>query len=99
MSLDAFELEVVAAFVEMERASSDVGRRFLMGGGGFDKHEAARSVAPDWLRKWNDDHNWAICFANGYRGLLSMGQAFGYSRECLLQDLLMYRTPHATSEN
>lgn len=98
IDLDAFEAEVVESFVPMEQASREVGRRFLMGGGGFDKHDAARSVAPEWLRKWNDDHNWVICFANGYRDLLSMANAFGYSRERFLSQLLTYRNRYSVTE-
>lgn len=75
------------AFVSMD---AEVSRFRPSWGQGHAMHDAARAVAPEWLRRWDDDKRWIICFTQGYRGLVNMAEAFGLSKDELLTSIRTY---------
>lgn len=81
------EDDLLQAFVSMD---AEVGRFHSTFGQGHAMHDAARAVAPEWLRRWDDDKQWLICFTQGYHGLITMGKAFGLSKDELLASMKPY---------
>ena len=84
---DTLEAELIQALVSLDAAvvclRSSLGQVHAM-------HGAARAVAPEWLRRWDDDKRWLICFTQGYRGLVVFAQAFGLSKDELLASMKPY---------
>lgn len=88
MNHEEMEQHMVGVFRPMESAVAQYSWTF---GRGPDMHDDARAAAPEWLRKWDDDHRWLICFTQGWRGLVIMAKAFGWTKESLLDDLIHYK--------
>lgn len=91
------EEELIDIFDAMQRECRPHRRGpFGSFGRGFGMHADARKVAPEWLRKWDDDNRWAICFTMDWPEFVRYASAFGVSKEGLLLRLEAYRTQHAT---
>lgn len=88
--IDVTEQELIIAFKEMDRAVNVVKRRGSFGRG-YEMHDAAVKVAPEWLKKWDTDNRWIIPFTQGVDGFFIMAKAFEVSREKMLRILTEYR--------
>ncbi len=85
-----FEDYVKSVFKETY-AESERHRGFFGGfGRGFDMHDAALKVAPEWLRNWGKDNNWAIFLTMNWDGFLSYAEAFGWSKKRVLDSFEYY---------
>ena len=92
-SHEEMESRMKELFRPMDCAVAKIGWTFGQGPG---MHADAREAAPEWLRKWDDNHRWLFCFAHGWSGLVALAEAFGSSKETLLADLMHYETLYAT---
>jgi hypothetical protein len=90
--------EMEAHMLEIFRLMDNAVQQYRLVLDGFDQghamHAAARKVAPKWLQAWDDKHRWLICFAQGWKGLVSMAKEFRWSKEMLLDDLIYYESLH-----
>lgn len=91
-SREDMEAHMVEIFRPMDNAVESC--RGSLGGfdQGYPMHEAARELAPPWLRAWDDKHRWCICFTQGWNGLVILAEAFGWTKEMLLDDLMYYES-------
>ena len=80
------ETELQQAFVAMDIEVE----RSRGWGQGYGMHDDARAVAPEWLRRWDDEKRWIICFTQGFSGLVLMAGAFGLSKDELLASMEPY---------
>lgn len=93
---EEFKVELTEIFRKMDQS---IKPRLLGGfGEGHSMHSDAKSAAPEWLQRWDDDNRWLICFTQGLEGLLVMAEAFGHSREEFLRILMGYRDGHSAPE-
>lgn len=83
---------------EIFRPIDDKVRGFSGFNQGHSMQSVARNVAPVWLRKWDDNHRWLICFVQGWSGLIVMAKAFGWTKERLLNDLIYYESHFGENE-
>jgi hypothetical protein len=92
--LQEFKEIVLKAFEPMDEAVYKVRNEFharaLNGfGHGYKMQNAAVKVAPNWLKRWNEERSWTICFARGYDGLLHMAEAFQFWPEAETEGRLL----------
>lgn len=88
---DEMEAEMRELFIPMELATDRLRYGGIGGfGQGYSMHDKAREAAPEWLVKWDDSRRWLICFTQGWSGLVTMAEAFGWPKERLLDDLAVF---------
>lgn len=94
MTRDEMESHMEEVFRPMNREVNKYGWTF---GQGHGMHADALKVAPTWLQKWDDKHRWSLCFTQGWKGLVILAKAFGWSKETLLDDLIYYKSKSTVS--
>ena len=90
-----FEQYVVETFRLMDGAIRPRNWTF---GAGYDMHAEAKSVAPLWLKEWDDQNRWMICFSRT-ENFFVLASAFGKTRQEMLRVFRLYYDQYGVGED